>query len=174
MIPVEQKIAVVVAPVAAEQLLESAHRAGDDNWVAVNLVVGNPTGVRVEAFPFSSKYLKVGVEALGGVQQLSEAGGGGVRLQIRVLASRKNALYISPGVDVYFSPPTAQLFGHYGTVYYASADVDVSWLHEFAHHFGFEVGIKAGGEVGWGLPAYESLSGTAILPEVSLFTGVRF
>lgn len=168
------RMAVVVAPDALQNAAMAAHRAGDDMWLAVNFVVGNPSGLRVEAFPFSSRNLKVGIEAIAGEQTGSFAAGAGVRLQIRLAGGPRNGLYVSPGVDVYLSPPTTTGMGHYESIYYVATDVDVSWLHEFAHHFGVEVGIKAGGEVMLDAPSWVSTTHTAILPELGIFAGVRF
>jgi hypothetical protein len=165
------KIAVVVMP---DALAKAQHLAGQDNWIAINIVAGSPSGVRLEAFPFTSGNFKVAIEGFVGEQRLSFAGGGGLRLQFRVVGNARNALYVSPGVDLYVSPPSSQYFGHYKTLYFVASDVDVSWVHEFSDHFAYELGLKVGGSVEFNAPAYESLSGTAFVPDLAIFTGVRF
>jgi hypothetical protein len=168
------KVAVVVAPDALKKALAASEKAGQDNWLAINFVAGNPMALRVEAFPFTGKNIKVGVEALVGEQAGSAAGGLGVRLQIRLAGNAHDAFYVSPGVDVYLSPPTTAGLGHYESIYYVASDVDVSWLHQFTRHFGLELGVKAGGEVALNAPAWLSTGHTAVLPELAIFAGFRF
>ena len=170
-----EKTAIVVLPDALKKAAsDKARVAGSQSWLSVNFVVGNPTGLRVGIFPFSSERLKIGVEAIGGEQSGMYAGGMGVRMQILLAGGAKNAFYVSPGVDVYLAPPSVGLLGHYESVYYVASDVDASWVHQFSQGLGYELGMKVGGEIALDAPVWMSTSRTAILPELGLFTGLRF
>lgn len=167
-------IAVLVMPDALKTARARANAIGDDLWMGVNIVGGNPTGLRAEAYPIGGETLRLGFEGIGGEQMGSWAGGAGARIQIRLAGGERNAFFASPGVDVYFSPPQASGFGHYEWIYYVATDLDVSWVHRFTRYFGFETGIKAGGEIGLNAPSWLSLTHVAALPELGIFVGVRF
>ena len=184
------KVALVVAPDAFKKALRRA--GGDDNlWLAVNFMVGNPVGLRVQAFAYASPVLRVGVEAMAAemtgnpIGIKSEfmspagpdgvyAGGAGLRVEILLASGRHNAFYLSPGVDVYVAPPTTHLMGHYESIYYVASDVDATWVHKFSESFGMEIGVKAGGQIALDTPSWMALSHEAIFPELAVFTGVRF
>ena len=109
--------------------------------------------------------------------------GAGVRVELVVASDhRYNALYISPGVDFRVMPGSAGVpggwlhFDPYTNVYIVSATADVSWVHQFSPHFAWQVvGVHIG--AGLGLGGQTSSNANArgmILPELSLFTGLRF
>ena len=142
--------------------------AGTSNRVSIDLHLGLFTGLRVAILPYSDENLTVAVEGFYGSLALlfGTAYGGGVRVQYRVASVTSNALLISPGVNVYFSPPSGGfIFGHTDNQVYVLANADISWLHEFTSHFGFELGARLGG--GFELSSQP-------LPQFELFTGVRF
>jgi hypothetical protein len=166
-----QKTAVVVMPDAARSILDrmKSNPPGQDDWFAVNLEAGTFTGLRAEAFPWSDEHMKVGVEAMAGEQNGSFAAGAGVRVQFRVASGCRQAIYVSPGVDLYLSPESIPELDKYYSVEYVATDVDVSWLYRFSHCCTtFEAGLKLGGE--FEATPYD----TGFAPEIGVFTGLRF
>ncbi|MGK5085160.1 hypothetical protein WDW37_17875 [Bdellovibrionota bacterium FG-1] len=167
-----QKVAIMVGPQAALQLesVAAAHgMPGENNWVGLDLMIGLPTGLRAQFFPYKNKLLNVALEGVYGADGLSATYGGGVRVQFRVVSGAKNALIISPGVDIYISPTDPGFFGHYGTWYYVATDADIEWLHQFGDHWAFELGTKLGGQL-----QIQADGNVRPLPVVSLFTGIRY
>lgn len=163
------KVTLIVGPEALSRAMVSGV-AGGENWVTLDLDVGLFTGIRAAILPYQDEHLIVAVEGFIGAALLSPAYGGGVRVQFRVAQSAKNALLVSPGLDVLVSPTDPSYFGHSGTQVFALANADVSWLHEFAAHFAYELGLRAGG--GFWVNATEP--GVHPVPEIELFTGFRF
>jgi hypothetical protein len=162
------KVSIVVGPEAL-RAASASHAPGESNWVSVDLDVGLFSGIRADLLPYSDEHLSVALEGFYGGALLSPAYGGGVRVQFRVVAGQSNALLISPGLDVYLSPPDSSFLGHSGNLVYVLANADLEWLHEFANHFGFELGARLGGGIQAG-----GESGVRPVPDVDLFTGLRF
>lgn len=180
---------VVLAPSITREAIASGAISfvGGETYVAVDLLAGLLTGVRVRipTFPFGERARVVLEGMYGGV--VSEAGigtmvGGGVRVQINVAQDRdgNDALMISPGIDVIAlwdeTPDTGWIdFGPDSTVYLLSGNVDISWVHEFSRHFGLELGARLGGSVGLsGLTSGGEPAAGTFSPELSVFVGLRF
>ncbi len=107
------------------------------------------------------------------------AGGGG-RVQFTTWTDNcDDAILISPGLGLHCFPRTGAGFfsGRATTRVYAAADVDISWLHDFSPHFGYELGLKLGLGVrlsgDWDDPPGTMFTESAF-PIVSVFSGFRF
>ena len=65
------------------------------------------------------------------------------------------------------------------TLYFVAGDVDISWLHDFGPHFGFELGVKLGlaGRVSGDIGKYYPRSlmfGKDVYPIFAIYSGFRF
>jgi hypothetical protein len=163
-----QKVTIVMGPAALQKAL-AGHLAGEESWVSIDLDAGLFSGIRADVLAYHNENLAVAVEGFYGATLLSPGYGGGVRVQFRVVGGEKNAMLISPGVDVLVSPADNSLFGHEGTFVYALANADIEWVHEFAPHFSFELGVRLGAGVRLWDGAYQNWC-----PDVDVFTGFRF
>lgn len=185
--PITEKTAVVILPDAYRAALANGQRVGESTVVSVDLIGGlGMTGARVEAQVWSGDGKAVELEALGGVG-LTAAGwypmaGGGARVQFTVAEGQehRNALMVSPGLDLYVLTGSSTGGGYLGlipytNVYYLATNVDVEYVHQFARHFAWDIGVRVGADIGLagtaadGKPATEHPS-----PELGLFTGLRF
>ena len=67
---------------------------------------------------------------------------------------------------------------HHAGVTFLVTDVDISWLHDFGSHFGFELGVKLGlaGSVVGNLGRYPRgvMFGRDLYPILALYSGFRF
>jgi hypothetical protein len=184
-LPVENKILIVVAPDAAK----ATDAIGQNAWVTLALQLGNFTGLRAQFIPFHGENFSVAVEGFAGASFLPEimpreTFGGGVRVSFTAAADAEgnDALLVSPGVDFYFLNGTPgrglSEYSGYGHVYYLATNADVSWVHQFSKHFAFELGARVGAAVAVndGDPKRDELESLAgqVVPELGLFTGVRF
>ncbi|MGZ3699067.1 MAG: hypothetical protein ACXWP5_13165 [Bdellovibrionota bacterium] len=178
--PGAERTALVITPEAVKTM---ARKAGQSNHVEFDLMLGSNNGLRIEYIPFPElKYAPV-LEAFAGggptTAGLSGEIGGGLRLQIRAVANEKNALYVSPGLDVYVltadSSSGVLHLGPYSNVVYLTANTKVEYEREIRPHLGFDVGMEVGAAV--------ALSGQDVLnvpaagrptPDLMLFTGLRF
>ena len=116
----------------------------------------------------------------------------GLRLQhTAVTFHNGDTLMVSPGVgvqilpnwDVYVHPISGWGWGipdsYRNTLYFVYGDVDISWLHDFSPHFGFELGMKlgvaglAGGNIGKYYPR-SLMIGPGAYPFVAFYSGFRF
>ena len=111
---------------------------------------------------------------------LSAGMGGGVRIQFKIASDHvHNALLISPGVDLIVAPGSPGEswvhLGPYSNILFVASDAEISWLHQFASHFGFELGVYGGADVSLGgLGSNNQETRGTVSPRVGLFTGVRF
>jgi hypothetical protein len=159
---------------------------GGRNVFVVDLQVGLTTGLRIQVIPWGRQRVHLVLEAFlygaGNGAGLGAEYGGGARVELVVASDHKyNALYISPGVDFQMMPgdPSSGIWFHfapYSNVYILSATADISWVHEFAPHFSWQViGARLGGGIGLsGETANQRDARGMFLPEISLFTGFRF
>lgn len=170
--------------------------AGQQHWVALNLMLGQPStgrvGVKVLARPNTSLWL----EAYGGSALFDSMYGFGVRLQHTAwTVGNGDSIMVSPGLGVHILPDWytwdealhynrrrgfwESRRGHWSSLYYLAADVDISWLHDFSPHFGYELGVKLGfaarvsGDVGDNYPRHV-MWGRNAYPIVGVYTGLRF
>lgn len=166
---------------------------GQQHWVSFNLGILQPftgrVGVKVWSRPNNSLWL----EAYGGSVLFDGMYGFGVRIQHTVRDfGAKDHLMVSPGLGVHIVPRWGAYetrydssFGYsysnysYNALYYLAGDIDISWLHDFSPHFGFEFGIKVGiagrlsGNVGHDYPS-GIMWGKDLYPILSIYSGFRF
>lgn len=129
---------------------------------SLDLLVGLPTGLRVQARLGESAWV---AEGFVGLYIIVPMAGGGVRRCFTPLSGERDALCLSPGVDVYL------LMDPFNNKYYyggGAADVDIFWRHTYGPCLQSDLGIKVGvgGVVGG--------HGGAAVPILSLFGGLRF
>lgn len=185
------------AAVPADVLAGTAARGGQQHWVSLNLGVLQPTtarlGVKVWDRPNGSLWL----ELYGGSVLVDAMYGFGARMQFTAKQfGNGDQLMIAPGLGTHVLPTwqaaTRRYYesgysnwGYHGyeykrsPLYFLVADVDISWLHDFSPHFGYEIGLKlgiggrVGGEVGKSYPRGLMFS-RDFYPVVSVYTGLRF
>jgi len=174
-------------------LAGTAARSGQQHWVSLNLGSLQPTtarlGVKVWDRPNGSLWLEV----YGGSVLVDAMYGFGARLQFTAKEFWSgDQLMIAPGIGTHILPQweaetRGYRRGRYSnysdyrrtTLYFLVGDVDISWLHDFSPHFGFELGVKlglaarVGGDIGDWYPEY-LMFGPSLYPVVSFHTGFRF
>jgi len=172
---------------------------GQQHWVSVNLSVFQPFVGRVGVKVWPRAQNSLWVEAYAGSVLVHTMYGFGVRMQHTVWTSRtSNRLMISPALGVHILPnwdaeektysgdPEGYGRGWFSTyrsfsntLYFIAGDVDISWLHDFTPHFGFELGVKFGlagrvaGTVGSNYPG-PIMFGKNIYPIFNIYSGFRF
>jgi hypothetical protein len=166
---------------------------GQQHWVSFNFGILQPftgrVGVKVWSRPNNSLWL----EAYGGSVLFDGMYGFGVRVQHTVRDfGTSDHLMVSPGLGVHILPQWATVekrydpnygFSYYdcsyNSLYYLAGDIDISWLHDFSPHFGFEFGVKVGlagrvsGTVGRDYPR-GVMWGKDLYPILSIYSGLRF
>jgi hypothetical protein len=170
---------------------------GQQHWVSLNLGVFQPFAARIGVKVWERPQNSLWIEAFGGSELYNGMYGFGIRMQHTLWSfGNSDQLMIAPGFGAHILPDwdavTRTLvvnpntgFEHYrysckqNTLYYLFGDVDLSWLHDFGPHFGFELGVKFGlagrvsGTVGRDYPSFE-MWGKDVYPVASLYTGLRF
>jgi hypothetical protein len=174
---------------------------GEANFAAVNLVMGaGVTGIRLEVFPLTAGFFKLGMEIAGG-ELVTSAGAApgfdfGLRAQLRVLSGHRDALYVSPGFSAMLvlgddsAKSTTTFFGNpttgeactvefimgppCTTVPYAMANLDISWLHQFSEHSALELGLTGGYGVALGGSSSQGNAAGSTTPRAGFFVGMRF
>jgi hypothetical protein len=196
--PVAVALALVLAPATlfAQQLFdvpppnesEPTWPFGQQHNVAMNLSIFQPFVARLEFVVHRQPTCTWLAEVYAGSELFDLMAGGGARVQFTALANpeRGDALLICPGLGVHVLPA----HGSADEVYvngaferttvrtYLAGDVDISWLHDFSPHFGYEVGIKLGiagrleGTMG-DYPRFVMFS-RDLFPLINIFSGFRF
>jgi hypothetical protein len=189
--PLVVALAIVLAPagLSAEELPDLPAAPPEEpwcafaqqHWLALNLVVGQPIEARLQAAVWHRPTRTWLAELYTGAELADLMFGGGGRVQFTAASNeRSDALLISPGLGVHVFPRHGGNWfqdAEPTTRYFLAADVDVSWLHDFGSHFGFELGLK----VGLGLRAAghwehptSTMFGPDAFPIVSVYSGFRF
>src|SRR5262249_6619356 len=134
-------------------------RVGQQHWFATHLSLLQPTTATLQLTLFRKGDVSYAAEVYAG-SVLFEAmyGGGGRAIWTAADDGDADALLISPGVGVHILPAHSSSHVFYSTYTfdprvtrrdktaraYGVFDVDISWLHEFAPHFAWEMGLKLG------------------------------
>jgi hypothetical protein len=169
--------------------------SGQQHWVSLNAGVFQPTTVRAAFKVWPQPQNSVWLEAYAGSALVHVMYGFGVRVQHTACTFRNgDQLMIGPGVGVHILPnwDVYARTPHNGwgwvyvpdpyrsnTLYYVAGDIDISWLHDFGPHFGFELGVKFGlagrvaGDVGKNYPR-SLMFGKDVYPIVAFYSGFRF
>ncbi len=172
-------------PVPVEELPPPPRAEGQQHWVSLNLSVLQPFAGRLGVKVWSRPNNSVWLEASLGSVLFDFMVGLGVRVQhtARTFGSG-GRLMASPGLGVHVLPSYSSGRGFFGTtghsagLTYLVADVDLSWLHDFGPHFGFEMGVKLGLglKVAGRLDRYPRgvMFGRDLYPILALYSGFRF
>jgi len=184
---------------AADVLSGPPAKTGQQHWVTLGITTLQPftarVGVKVWDRPNGSLWL----EAYGGSELFDWMYGGGARMQFTAKEfGHGDQIMIAPGFGAHVLPNQRIVtrseyrsgyysFGYYDYTYtkstavFLAADVDISWLHDFSPHFGFELGFKLGlafrasgqvGDLARGVP--KTMFNSNLFPVVSFFYGFRF
>lgn len=169
---------------------------GQQHWVSLNLTVLQPFTGRVAVKVLPRAQNSIWLEAFIGSVLFERMYGFGVRMQHTLLefAGRDRVMF-SPGVGVQILPTWTAWEKHrrldpwgfnytYWTpvsnsLFYVFGDIDISWLHDFSPHFGFELGVKVGlagrvgGNIGDDYPNGITW-GSSLYPIFALYSGFRF
>jgi hypothetical protein len=176
--------------VRAEELPPLPDEAGQQHWVSVNLCVLQPFVGRIAVKVWPRANNSLWVEAYAGSVLFDLMYGFGVRVQHTALEfGRGDRLMVSPGVGVHIIPQWSvhqhharswePNYPYRNSLTFLYGDVDISWLHDFAPHFGFELGMKLGlagrisGEVGRRYPR-SFMFGSNVYPILAFYSGFRF
>jgi hypothetical protein len=169
---------------------------GQQHWVSLNLSVLQPLVARLGVKVFPRPNNSIWLETYIGSELFDFMYGFGVRVQHTSYTNdRCDALMVSPGLGLHVLP-NWYASGHarhsgygeeydpyrpnfYNSLYYLALDVDVSWLHDFGPHFGYEIGMKVGlaGRVGGTVGSHFTRSvmfGKDVFPILNFYSGLRF
>lgn len=143
----------------------------DDSRAGLEASVGIFTGGRLSVFPGPPGRVRVALEGRLGFYMLSPAYGGGARIQVEAVRSTRSALLLSPGAELWYSPPDGDAFlGHRNAYRMLVANANVSWLHRFDGGLETDVGLRGG------VIREQDLEDGSIFtfPDFALFLGLRF
>jgi hypothetical protein len=169
---------------------------GQQHWVSVNLTVFQPFTGRLGVKVWPRAQNSLWVEAFIGSVLFERMYGFGLRWQHTLFEfGGRDRLMLAPGVGVHVLPTwPARIertrmdpwgfdyttWDYYSnSLFYLFGDIDISWLHDFSPHFGFELGIKVGlagrvaGTIGDDYPSNVTW-GRHLYPVFSLYSGFRF
>ncbi len=141
---------------------------GDADSIRVDLVLGLPTAVRVQARLGDTR---LWVEGGAAVYVIVPSVFVGLRYEGLLHRSATDALVVRPGLDVYYVPIYGRdwLFGDYRHgVGVVTADFDMAWHHRWTDAVSGNVGIKLGCGVG------VTHGGVFPVPIVGVTLGLQF
>jgi len=145
----------------------------DPCWTA-DLLLGFPTGVRVQHTLGDDLGRNWLVEGFAGLELIFPIAGAGVRRRFTPCCGERNALVVSPGVDFYvlyntFHDAGGWFSGGPSTFEVVTGDIEVFWQHVLSDRCSSNLGIKLGA-------GYAGNSGgrAVIVPVVALSFGFRF
>jgi hypothetical protein len=139
---------------------------------SVNLLLGFPTGVRVQRALGDDVGRDWFVEGFGGLELIFPMAGGGIRRRFTPCRGDRDSLTVSPGVDVYVLYNTL----HDGLGWFSggpvatgmfTADVEILWHHPFNDRCGAQLGVNLGAGTGF-------RGQGVVVPVVSVIFGLRF
>jgi hypothetical protein len=141
-----------------------------EHLIAVQLMLGLENIARIQAEVYHGERWIVMAEGQVGAEFFFVPSvGGGVRFARRMFDDgQSNAFFIAPGVDLLYAPA---IHGdiHHSAWTVPEVSVDFSWVHDEAAHFGTELGVQLGL-----LVTPSTAIGTPVLPELSVYLGLRF
>lgn len=177
-------------PAPSEPLPPPPRAEGQQHWVSLNLSVFQPFVGRIGLKVWPRANGSIWLEAFAGSVLFERMYGFGVRAQYTAFTFGSGGrVMVSPGVGVHILPTWSVYrhhagswepdYGYRNSVAFLVGDVDVSWLHDFTPHFGYEIGIKLGlagrvaGEIGNRYPRSVTF-GRDLYPILALYSGFRF
>ena len=142
-------------------------REATSNPWTLDILIGFPTGVRLQHTFGPSPDGPFILEVIAGLLVIEPIGGVGARVQFTPFSGTHNALVVSPGIDAYVVDNfLAGLIGGKSTLYWFSGNIDIAWRHTYSSgadgRFGIELGV------------FDSSGWRAVLPEASFFVGWQF
>jgi hypothetical protein len=142
-----------------------------DHFLDIQLMLGLENIVRVQAEVYHGERWTVLAEAQAGLEFVFVPSvGGGVRAAYRLFDDgQANAFFVAPGVDVQFAPAMHGFF-HHPAWTVPEASVDFTWAHDCCAHFGTELGVQLGLLV----VGNDNSTRWPVLPELSVYFGLRF
>jgi hypothetical protein len=161
---------------------------GQQHWVSANLGLFQPTAFRVGVKVLPRANGSLWLEGYWGSALFNVMYGFGARLQYTAHTfSGGDRIMVAPGAGMHILPnwnyDSGSYWGYYGyarnTLYWVYGDIDISWLHDFSPHFGFELGFKVGvaglvgGRVGRHYPDFVMM-GKGAYPIFGIYSGLRF
>ena len=169
-----------VPSLSAEEMAAPAIGQGLQHFIDAKLLIGFPTGVRLQAALDRQPNRTWVAEVFAGAAVANPVYGAGGRVFFTPARGRGgDVLHIGPGLNFYYcvgdhSGGEGFFLASSRNGYFLIPDVEIAWLHDFADHFGWEIGLDVGLGVGvW--QAYGMESGrTTPIPMLSAFTGLRF
>ncbi len=179
-----RKPILVISP----RLMELGEVSGDPSRIFLDLLIGQETALRLglDVLSLGDRTSLVFEGLFGGalgIAGITPVAGGGVRIQIEVArtASFRNALLVSPALDLLVawdsSPEDGGMIdlGPDSNVVLLSTNVEVAWLHRVSRQFGIVLGLHAGAQVSLGgLSNIGEQTRGRVGPELSVFFGIRF
>jgi hypothetical protein len=158
---------------------------GQEHWLVVQFMLGTEAGIRFQlGFDHACDHTWAGELFLGAAATRFGVGGVvgvGGRVHYTWMSGRwSDALLVSPGIDVFVLGGHDRRRGILEPEYpkedvlFLAPTVDISWLHDFTPHFGWELGLHVGLGVGLAGRDYRGESaGGMVTPLLSLYTGFR-
>jgi hypothetical protein len=175
----EQSFSASLLPPQGTVALDEVPASGLQHLIDAKLLLGFPTGVRLQAALDRETTRAWVAEAFAGYALFNQVYGAGGRLLLAPASSRGgDVLLIGPGMNFYYYVGDHSGGEHWFTSdrngYFVIPDVEVTWLHDFANHCGWELGLDVGLGVGvWQASGLES-GRVSPVPILSAFTGFRF
>ena len=134
---------------------------------SVNLLLGLPTGVRVQRALGDDVGRDWLVEGFAGLELIFPMAGSGIRRRFTPFGGDRDSLTVSPGVDAYVVYAEGWFDSRTRTVGLFTADVEVFWQHAFNDRWRAQLGINLG--------AGASTHGQgSVVPVASFIYGLRF
>jgi hypothetical protein len=176
---VEQPFSAPLLPPQGTVALDEVPANGLQHLIDAKVLLGFPTGVRLQAALDRETARAWVAEAFAGYALFNQVYGVGGRLLLAPASSRGgDVLLIGPGMNCYYSVGDhsggERWFSSARDGYFVIPDVEIAWLHDFANHFGWELGLDVGLGVGvWQAFGLES-GRVSPVPILSAFGGFRF
>lgn len=150
---------------------------GLQHFADAKVLLGAPTGVLVQVALDRQAGRTWLAEAFAGYELFNPAFGLGGRVRFAPAAAASgDALVVGPGLDGLFFLGDHSRGEHWFTGgrdgYLLLPNVEVAWLHDWAGHFGWQLGLDVG--VGAGFWAGGGGSSVTVVPLLSAFTGFSF
>jgi hypothetical protein len=139
---------------------------------SVNLLLGFPTGVRVQRSLGDDIGRDWLVEGFGGLELIFPMAGGGIRRRFTPFRGDRDSLTVSPGLDVYvlynsLRDGVGWYSGGPVTTGLITADREIFWHHAFNDRCGAQLGVNLGAGTGF-------RGQGVVLPVASVIFGLRF